>query len=88
MKLDAVKDVTVPVTVVLGENRIRIEDLHRMGEGSIVELTSIAGEPVELYASGEKVAEGEVVIIDENFGLRITKLSDEGGRYAGIPRLL
>jgi flagellar motor switch protein FliN/FliY len=82
MKLTAVENVTVPVQVVLGEARLTLQQLDQLGEGSIVELDGIAGEPVEFVASGQPVARGEVVIIDENFGIRITEmLPDAGGQY-------
>lgn len=74
MKLGRINDVRVPVQVILGENSLSLEELSSLREGSILELQKIAGEPVELIAAGEKIALGEVVIIDENFGLRITQL--------------
>jgi flagellar motor switch protein FliN len=74
MKLGRINDVKVPVKVILGENSLSLEELSSLGEGSILELQKIAGEPVDLIAAGERIALGEVVIIDENFGLRITKL--------------
>ena len=73
-KLTTVPEVKVPVYVVLGGTQLSLDELGKLGEGSIIELSSIAGEPVELCAAGEKIGEGEVVIIDENFGLRVTSL--------------
>jgi len=72
-----IKDVRVPLQVVLGETELPVEDTARMGEGTIIELRSLAGEPVDLHASGEKIARGEVVVIDENFGIRITEIIRE-----------
>jgi flagellar motor switch protein FliN/FliY len=77
MKLTTVNNVKVPVYVVLGGNELTLDELGSLAEGSIIELTSLAGEPVDLYASGEKIGEGEVVIIDENFGLRVTMIVKE-----------
>ncbi len=74
MKIDNTSPVKVPIWVVLGENELTIDEIDRLNSGSIIELTSIAGEPVDLYAAGVKIAKGEVVIIDENFGLRVTKV--------------
>ena len=74
MKLSRIEDIKVPLQVVLGETEISVRDLARLTEGAIVELKSLAGEPVDLLAAGEKIAEGEVVVIDENFGLRLVKL--------------
>ncbi len=80
MKLGKVSEVKIPVQVVLGDNNLSLEDLSSMGEGSIIELSRIAGEPVDLIAAGEKVARGEVVIIDEHYGLRITEIYNERGQ--------
>ena len=78
MKRGMIKDVKIPIQVVLGETQLSVEDIARFGEGTIVELESMAGEPLDLYASGEKIARGEAVVIDENFGIRITEiLQDE-----------
>jgi len=75
-KTGSIKDILVPVQVVLGEKMLRIEDITLIGPGSIIELDSMAGEPVDLVAAGEKIAKGEVVVIDENFGIRVTKVLD------------
>ena len=74
MKSGLIKDVRVPIQVVLGETQLSVEDIATMGEGTIIELESMAGQPLDLYASGEKIAQGEAVVIDENFGIRITKI--------------
>ena len=74
MKLGNVKQVKVPAQVVLGNAELDLGSLASLGEGSIIELDKLAGEPVNLFIAGELVGEGEVVVIDENFGIRITKL--------------
>jgi flagellar motor switch protein FliN/FliY len=79
MKLAPVQQVKVPAQVVLGRTDLSLEQLSGLDVGSIIELESLAGEPVDLVVSGEVVAKGEVVVIDENFGIRITKLVP-GGR--------
>ena len=71
-------EMKVPVQVVLGEAELPVEGMTRMVEGTIVELESLAGEPVELRATGKKIAEGEVVVIDEHFGIRITSIISDG----------
>jgi flagellar motor switch protein FliN/FliY len=78
MKMGSVQQVRVPVQVVLGRTEISLEDLSRIDIGSIIELKSLAGEPVEFVVSGEIVALGEVVVIDESFGIRLTELVDTG----------
>lgn len=66
------KDIKVPVNVSIGSKMISIEDLIGMGEGTILELNKLAGEPVDILAGDKKVAEGEIVVIEENFGVRVT----------------
>ena len=77
MKLGTLTDARVPVQVVLGETDVAVRDLLGIGEGTIIELRSLAGEPVLLYAAGEPIAKGEVVVIDENFGIRVTEILGE-----------
>ena len=77
MKTGSIKDILVPVQVVLGEKMLRLEDITIIGPGTIIELNSMAWEPVDLVAAGEKIARGEVVVIDENFGIRVTKVLDK-----------
>lgn len=77
MKLGYLKRATVPLEVVLGTTDASVEELAGMGPGTIIELNALAGEPVSLMAAGERVALGEVVVIDENFGIRITELITE-----------
>jgi len=74
MKLGSVRQVKVPVQVVLGGAELDLGSLSSLGVGSVIELDKLAGEPVDLYVSGELVGKCEVVVIDENFGVRVTKL--------------
>ena len=74
MKMGSIKDVKVPVEVVLGGTSLRLEDFSSIGPGTIIELQSMAGEPVDLVAAGKIMARGEVVVIDENFGIRILEV--------------
>lgn len=78
MKRGKINDVMVPVEVVLGGTDLRLEDITNIGPGSIIELHSLAGEPVDLKAAGKKIAKGEVVVIDENFGIRVTEVLGNG----------
>ena len=77
MKHGQIKDIKIPLQAVLGETQVSVEDIATMGEGTIVELHSLAGDPIDLLAAGERIAKGEVVVIDENFGIRITKILRE-----------
>lgn len=74
MKLGKMENIKVPLQVVLGETEVSVKNLAQIHEGMIIELKSLAGEPVDLIAAGEKIAKGEVVVIDENFGIRVTKV--------------
>jgi flagellar motor switch protein FliN len=74
MKLGYVKDVKVELSVELGRTTRSLSDLSLIGEGTIVELDSICGEPVTLLAAGKPIAWGEVVVIDESFGIRVTEV--------------
>ncbi len=74
MKTGQIKNVKVPLMVAIGETMLSVEELSSRGEGSIIELNKIAGEPIDLLAAGEKIGKGEVVVIDENFGVRITEI--------------
>ena len=78
MKTGTIEDAMVRVQVVLGGRSLSVRDMSTIAKGSIIQLESIAGEPVELVAAGEVVAKGEVVIIDENFGIRVTELAGQG----------
>jgi flagellar motor switch protein FliN/FliY len=77
MKLGYLKRATVPLEVVLGRVDVAVEELAGIREGTIIELDALAGEPVSIIAAGEAVAMGEVVVIDENFGVRVTEVLTE-----------
>lgn len=72
--INMLMDVNLPVAIELGRTKMSISDILALGPGSIVELAKLAGEPVDLLVNQRVVAKGEVVVIDENFGVRITQL--------------
>jgi len=72
--MDRVLDVTVKVSVELGRTEMSIQDIMSVGVGSVVELGRRAGEPVDLLLNGNVLARGEVVVVEENFGIRITSM--------------
>jgi len=74
LSLDLVLDISMPVTVELGRASMVVRDLLQLGAGSVVELDRMAGEPVDLYVRDVRFARGEVVVVDNNFGLRITEI--------------
>jgi len=69
--MELIHDVPLEVTVRLGQSRMTIKEILDLGEGSIIELDKLAGEPVDLLVNGKLIARGEVVVIDENFGFRV-----------------
>lgn len=73
-RLDLILDVTLPVTVELGRARMQIQDILKLAPGSVIELDRAAGDPVDLLINGRPIAKGEVVVIDENFGVRLTSI--------------
>ncbi|MEP9412109.1 MAG: flagellar motor switch protein FliN [Candidatus Brocadia sp.] len=83
--LDLILDISVPVSVELGRTNMLVKDILALSQGSIVELDKIAGTPVDLLVRGKLLAQGEVVVVDENFGLKITNIccSEERVRNLG-----
>lgn len=72
--IDLILDVPLEISVVLGRTQKSIKDILNLGTGSLVELDKLAEEPVEILVNGKRVAYGEVVVVDENFGVRITNI--------------
>ncbi|MDY6934248.1 MAG: flagellar motor switch protein FliN [Spirochaetota bacterium] len=77
-------DVPMNMTVELGRTRQLVKDILGLGEGSIIELDKLAGEPVDLLVNGKLIAKGEVVVIDENFGVRVTDIVSPAERLSKI----
>ena len=82
--LDILLDVKLQLTVELGRTELPIKKVLELTRGSIITLDKVAGEPVELFANGKLIAHGEVVVIEDNFGLRITNITDPEDRLANI----
>ncbi len=72
--LDFILDVALHVTVEVGRARMTIQDLLQLGQGSVIELEKLAGEPLDIYVNGKHVARGEAVIVNEKFGVRLTDI--------------
>lgn len=83
--LDLIMDVPLEFSVVLGKNKKTIKEILSFTSGSIVELDKLADEPLEIYVNGKLIASGEVVVINENFGVRITNIltKEERVKYLG-----
>lgn len=72
--IDLIMDVPLDISVVLGRTKKSIQDILNLGAGSLIELDKLAEEPVEILVNGKQIALGEVVVVDENFGVRITSI--------------
>lgn len=82
--LDLVLDVSLKLTVELGRSELPIKKVLELTRGSVIELDKIAGEPVDLLANGKLIAKGEVVVIEDNFGLRITSIVSPADRLKNL----
>ncbi|WNB90393.1 flagellar motor switch phosphatase FliY [Bacillus sp. NEB1478] len=78
--LDMLLDIPLQVTVELGRTKKTIKDILEMSAGSIIELDKLAGEPVDIFVNHKMIAKGEVVVIDENFGVRVTEILSQRDR--------
>jgi len=72
--LDFILDIPLRVSVELGRTKILVRDLLQLGQGSVVELSKFAGEPLELLVNDKLIARGEVVVVNEKFGIRLTDI--------------
>jgi flagellar motor switch protein FliN/FliY len=72
--LDFILDIPLQVTVELGRAQMLINDLLQLGQGSVVELSKLAGEPMEILVNQKLIARGEVVVVNEKFGIRLTDI--------------
>jgi len=72
--LEFILDIPLEVSVELGRTRMQVNDLLRLGQGSIVELSKLADEPMDIYVNRKLFARGEVVVVNEKFGIRLTDI--------------
>jgi flagellar motor switch protein FliN/FliY len=72
-------DVPLKVSVELGRTKMLVNDLLQLGQGSVIELDKIAGEPMEILVNDKLVAMGEVVVVNERFGVRLTDVASQFG---------
>ena len=82
--IDLILDVALDISVVLGRTKKSIRDILNLGNGSLIELNRLADEPVEVLVNGKVIAEGEVVVIDENFGVRINNIVSGADRIKSL----
>jgi len=74
MELDFILDIPLSLTVELGRCRMLISELLQLGQGSVVELAKLAGEPMDVFVNNRLIARGEVVVVNEKFGVRLTDI--------------
>jgi flagellar motor switch protein FliN/FliY len=74
LDLDFILDIPLSLTVELGRNRMLISELLQLGQGSVIELSKLAGEPMDIFINQRLMARGEVVVVNEKFGVRLTDI--------------
>ncbi|UCH11791.1 MAG: flagellar motor switch protein FliN [Fidelibacterota bacterium] len=85
-KINLLLDVELDVSVELGRKIMIVDEILRLGKGSVIELNKLAGEPVDVLVNGKKLAEGEVVVVEDHFGVRLTHLLDPKERIKSLGR--
>ncbi len=81
--LSMVFDLAVPVAIELGRTRMSVQDVLALGRGSVIHLDRLAGEPIDVFVGDRRFAEGEVVVVGEQFGVRITRILSNAVRTEG-----
>ncbi|PIX02509.1 MAG: flagellar motor switch protein FliN, partial [Hydrogenophilales bacterium CG_4_8_14_3_um_filter_62_83] len=84
--LDLILDIPVQLTVELGRTKIAIRNLLQLAQGSVVELDGLAGEPMDVLVNGCLIAQGEVVVVNDKFGIRLTDIISPAERLRRINR--
>ena len=84
VKLDVVLDIPVTVAMEIGRTKISIRNLLQLNQGSVVELDRLAGEPMDVLVNGTLVAHGEVVVVNEKFGIRLTDVISPAERIKNL----
>ncbi len=72
--LSMLLDLTLPLSIELGRTSMTVQEILRLGRGSVIQLERLAGEPIDIYVGERLFAEGEVVVLGEHFGIRITRI--------------
>ncbi|HUM76259.1 MAG TPA: flagellar motor switch protein FliN, partial [Fervidobacterium sp.] len=83
-RLQLLFDIPLNITVELGRTKLTLKEVMELGVGSLIELDKLTGEPVDIYVNNKLIAKGEVVVIDENFGVRITEIISPRERLYGL----
>jgi flagellar motor switch protein FliN len=82
--MDLILDIPLDVTVELGNVKMPVNELLQLGQGSIIELSKQVGEPLDIYVNDKLVAKGEVVILDEKFGIRVSDIINPAERVKSL----
>ena len=85
-ELDMILDIPVQLTVELGRTRIPIKNILQLAQGSVVELETLAGEPMDVLVNGYLIAQGEVVVVNDKFGIRLTDIVTPSERMRRLSR--
>ena len=85
-ELDMILDIPVQITVELGRTKITIKNLLQLAHGSVVELDAMAGEPMDVMVNGTLIAQGEVVVVNDKFGIRLTDIITPSERMRKLNR--
>ena len=85
-ELDMILDIPVQISVELGRTKISIKSLLQLAHGSVVELDAMAGEPMSVYVNGTLIAQGEVVVVNDKFGIRLTDIITPSERMRKLNR--
>ncbi len=83
-KMQFLKDLPMNIFIELGRTQMQIKDILELEKGYVIELEKLASEPVDVFVNNKKIAEGEVVVIDKHFGIRITNLVDPANRIKDL----
>ena len=83
-KMEILMDLSLPVAIELGRTQMLIREILELQRGSVVEFDKLTSEPVDVLINGKKMAEGEVVVIEKHFGIRITNLVEQAERLPGV----
>ena len=79
LPLATLYDLALPISIELGRTSMTVQEVLQLGRGSVIELDRLAGEPVDIFVGDRRFAEGEVVVLGENFGVRITRILPNAG---------
>ena len=85
-KLEVILDVPVTLTLEVGRTRLPIRSLLQLAQGSVVELDGLAGEPMDVFVNGCLIAQGEVVVVNDKFGIRLTDIITPSERIRKLKR--